>query len=132
MRVGEDRFRRSEKTEQREDTADVSALRTSRVKLSVAERASASFAETVIAVAVDRAFRTDLSYRFFARVRLFAPLDDYRRDTVFKQAECAEQSCGAGTDDDDASCSVGTLPFGDGLFELHVGRFADIDFAAET
>ena len=87
MRVGEDRFRRSEKTEQREDTADVFALRTSRVKLSVAECTGASFAETVIAVAVDRTFRTDLSYRFFALVRLFVLLDDYRRDTVFKQAD---------------------------------------------
>ena len=132
MRVGEDRFGRAEKIKQGEDAAYVSALCTSRVKLPVAERAGASFAETVIAVAVDRAFRTDLSYRFFALVRLFAPFDDYRRDAVFKQAECAEQSCGAGTDDDDASCSVGTLPFGNGLFELYVGRFANIDFAAET
>ena len=132
MCVGENRFRRAEKPEQGEDAADISAFRTSRVKLSVAERAGASFSEAVIAVAVNRSFRTDFSYRFFARVRFFAPFDDDRRDAVFEQAECAEQARGTGSYDDDALPFVGRLPCGDLLCRLLIRGFSDVRVAAQT
>ena len=132
MRVGEDRSGRTEKVEHGKNAADVSAFCTSRVKLSVTERAGASFSETVIAVAVDGALRADLRYRLFAIVRFFAPLDDYRRDAVFKQAERTEQSCGAGADDDDALRSVGRLPYRERACRALVGSFSDIRFADEA